>query len=993
MVSLKKISINSQKINAVFIAICFALLTLASTTSSFAAATERNVKSDDGAAGDGVTDDTQAIQNAIDTVAVTGGVVFFPAGTYKVTGPLIIKSSNTALIGASPEAVTLSDNGYEQTLLIQPVTGPPISNISIKGMRFSNSASYDANQGAGKATIQVDNSLAIVTDVAFENIAVDDSPIEGIGLKGQRVSLSNSSISGTGRYGITVNGTDVRILGNKIHQMSFQGDPTEQDAVYLNATTNVIFSGNSIGELRGDSSAINVGAATTQAAITSNSIVLSDINQIGAEIHSGSVSFVGNSIDGGLGFIGTVGVDVQEGSGVLISDTQFVGTWVQSPIAVQTAAVDANIDHVVVNNDASSSWAIALNNSIRTVVQNSTILNGNFGIDLGQSDGARIINNQVNVLGDKYNLAGPPINHTILENNNSGLQIHSDLTIGTPSQNSSIIMYSQSGSSWKCNPDNVGTFSCANNDPIPTETPTISPNGGSYVGDTTVALATATPGATIYYTIDGTDPTTSSNVYVNAFILTVDTTVKAFATAPGFLDSAIASAAFTITELPPPSGNDEFTKLLLHLDSDFSDSSSSNKTPTANGGISIDTTDFKFGPGSAGFDGSNDHLTFPDSPDWAFGTEDFTIDFWYQHNTNVMQTIASQSPNSSNQWRLFFESAGGPRLFFQLYSGGSVPITFETGQLTLTTGDWYHFAVVRSGNEFKIFKDGIQTGSTHTNSTSIPDIAGTLNIGNIAYCGCWSVSGNIDELRISKGIARWTTDFSNDLPTAPYASPPPPPPSSGNDEFTKLLMHMDTDFSDFSGSAHIPTPQGGIVIDNANAQIGTGSGLFDRVDDYVTFPDSPDWTFGSGDFTIDFWYKYVTENGSPQAVVTQSPNSNNQWRLFFEHVDFKLFFQLYQGGSVPISVSTASLNLVAGTWYHFAVTRSGNEYRFFQDGVQSGSTQINSTSINDIAGTLNFGNIAYCGCWDMFGNIDELRISKGVARWTSNFTPPTGPYN
>ncbi len=81
-------------------------------------------------------------------------------------------------------------------------------------------------------------------------------------------------------------------------------------------------------------------------------------------------------------------------------------------------------------------------------------------------------------------------------------------------------------------------------------TPTISPNGGSFSGSVEVSLSTTTPGATIYYTTNGATPTTSSTLYTAPFTLTADATVKAFAVASGYNNSAVASAVFTVT--PPP---------------------------------------------------------------------------------------------------------------------------------------------------------------------------------------------------------------------------------------------------------------------------------------------------------------------------------------------------------------------------------------------------------------------------------------------------------
>jgi hypothetical protein len=81
----------------------------------------------------------------------------------------------------------------------------------------------------------------------------------------------------------------------------------------------------------------------------------------------------------------------------------------------------------------------------------------------------------------------------------------------------------------------------------PAATPTFSPAGGSYTATQTVTLADATTGATIYYTTDGSTPTTSSKVYSTPISVATTTTVQAIAIAPGYTTSAIGSAAYTIT--------------------------------------------------------------------------------------------------------------------------------------------------------------------------------------------------------------------------------------------------------------------------------------------------------------------------------------------------------------------------------------------------------------------------------------------------------------
>ena len=102
-------------------------------------------------------------------------------------------------------------------------------------------------------------------------------------------------------------------------------------------------------------------------------------------------------------------------------------------------------------------------------------------------------------------------------------------------------------------------------------TPTISPNGGSFSGSVSVTLQTATSGASIYYTTDGTAPTQSSIPYTSAMTLTSSATVKAIAFKSGSNPSAQASASFTLTAIQP---------------FDFSLSNSGNVSVTAGSSVS-----------------------------------------------------------------------------------------------------------------------------------------------------------------------------------------------------------------------------------------------------------------------------------------------------------------------------------------------------------------------------------------------------------------------
>lgn len=213
----------------------------------------------------------------------------------------------------------------------------------------------------------------------------------------------------------------------------------------------------------------------------------------------------------------------------------------------------------------------------------------------------------------------------------------------------------------------------------------------------------------------------------------------------------------------------------------------------------------------------------------------------------------------------------------------------------------------------------------------------------------------------------------------------------GIDEFTVVLLHMDgtdasTTFTDESGKTW--TAQGNAQIDTAQSVFGGAAGLFDGTGDYVTTPDHADWSSWR---TIDFRVRF---NGDPGTgvvgFVQQRADNNNWWSLFLSNNE--LVILVYSGGVSIVDIRQA-WNPSTATWYHVAIVRNGNDYLHFIDGVQSGSTITDASTIPDFAGELRIGrHTDSTGTnYDLNGWMDELRISN-IARWTANFTPPTEAY-
>lgn len=189
------------------------------------------------------------------------------------------------------------------------------------------------------------------------------------------------------------------------------------------------------------------------------------------------------------------------------------------------------------------------------------------------------------------------------------------------------------------------------------------------------------------------------------------------------------------------------------------------KTMTAVGNAQISTAQSKFGGASGLFDGTGDFVTTPDNAAWHFATGAFCIELFVRHDTKVNDTAYI------GQWDggwLFYTEGGQLKFSARATNNDLLDLTYTW---TPTSGQWYHICAERNSfNKMRLYVDGVMVASTDTtfardlqNSTSILRI-GRINDTLPAY----DFQGNIDELRIVKGQARYDTDFGFTVPTAEY---------------------------------------------------------------------------------------------------------------------------------------------------------------------------------------------------------------------------------
>ncbi len=170
-------------------------------------------------------------------------------------------------------------------------------------------------------------------------------------------------------------------------------------------------------------------------------------------------------------------------------------------------------------------------------------------------------------------------------------------------------------------------------------------------------------------------------------------------------------------------------------------------TITANGDAQIDTAQSQAGGASALFDGTGDYLTIPDSDDWNFKTDDFTIECWVRYLTIPAYTAFFSQFQSGTSYMQFMKS--GNSLRFLAYDLTGHLIIDISNTWTPAANRWYDIELKRNGNSWSMFVNGAQIGSTAANSSSIPNYTGPVYIGSTNGTTNF-MNGWIDELKVKK---------------------------------------------------------------------------------------------------------------------------------------------------------------------------------------------------------------------------------------------------
>jgi hypothetical protein len=218
------------------------------------------------------------------------------------------------------------------------------------------------------------------------------------------------------------------------------------------------------------------------------------------------------------------------------------------------------------------------------------------------------------------------------------------------------------------------------------------------------------------------------------------------------------------------------------------------------------------------------------------------------------------------------------------------------------------------------------------------------------------------------------------------------------DNRISLYLPFDVDIQDDSSNSHTVTAYGSAAVSTAQVKYGaksldlssnTNSGGV--ATDYLTIPDHSSFDFGSGDFTVTAWVNLDSNAGNKTSSVVLNKSisgaSSNSSFYFGAGKNGCSIYTSTSGTAWNGTTLESSTSITPGNWVHIAWVRNGNVFKIFQDGTETAST-TNTITIYTSTRNVDIGRQSTSGS-AFKGYIDDLRVIKGHAEYTSNFTPPT----
>jgi len=380
--------------------------------------------------------------------------------------------------------------------------------------------------------------------------------------------------------------------------------------------------------------------------------------------------------------------------------------------------------------------------------------------------------------------------------------------------------------------------------------------------------------------------------------------------------------------------------------------------------------------GSGYFDGTGDELNAGTQTQFSFGTGAYTVELWVYLTAAVS---ASHSPgfvvNNTTGGFGFYNDAGTNLTIFQ--RGVNIVLASST---TLAANTWNHVVAVRSStsaNQTSIFVNGVRVanGTDAINWT----ITGPLLVGGLSLTNYY-LNGYISSVRVVKGTAVYDpTQSTLTVPTAPLTA-------IAN---TSLLLNYTNAGITDAAAKNVLETAGGASISTTQSKWGGSAMAFDGSGDYLTFPITPLITSLGPTYTIEAWI-YLANTTGVKTIYSTSVASTANYGYFIFYVNGSSlgFYNRAATGGAETGIVAGTLS--ANTWTHVAISVNSNSGRLYINGTQVGSTTtINTTTYTPVYNAIGADIIQG---YNFNGYINDLRITRGLARYTANFTAPTAAF-
>jgi hypothetical protein len=444
-----------------------------------------------------------------------------------------------------------------------------------------------------------------------------------------------------------------------------------------------------------------------------------------------------------------------------------------------------------------------------------------------------------------------------------------------------------------------------------------------------------------------------------------------------FVSSAVYTSNFTPSTSPLTAIAN--TQLLTAQSNRFVDNSGNSRAITVGtGSPSVQafapfdpTTAYSAGTvgGSEYFDGTGDYLSVASNAALGVGSGDFTLECWVYLTANFDATGQGiiTAAYDTNFALIGVNTGAGNKIDFYV-----VNTLLSTGTNYISLNTWTHIAAVRSSGTTKIYFDGVEKASS--GSLTGTGAAATLYIGTLSHTLTQEMTGYISSARLVKGSAVYTSAFTP--PTAPVTA-------IAN---TSLLLNFTNGGIIDATAKNVLETVGSAQISTTRSKFGSSSIYLSSANDYLRIPPSRLFAVFAGDFTVECWVNYAAVILDYTFIFT-TYDGTNELTFRTGNSGFGYVVQAVLGvGAGAVYTSSYTISDLQNVWTHLAFCRTGTTTRFFYNGVEQ-SSKTSSVSLGvPIAG---YPTVGVSGGYSATAYIQDLRFTKGLGRYTANFTPPT----